>query len=99
MKGDQVPFKLKHLSPLQKIYNDIFKVLRVSIEQSFGWICRYWAFVDSKKSQIIGSRPVATYYLAAAILTNCHTCLYSHQIAHFFECSRPTLDEYLSGRG
>jgi hypothetical protein len=90
------PFKGTQLSPTQKLFNEIFKRLRIGVEWGFGWVVRDFAYIDFKKTQVVGKRPVAKYYLAAVILTNCRSCLYGNQVASYFACSRPTLHEYLN---
>ena len=36
----------------------------------------FWIYLDFHKNLKVLLQPVAKYYLVAALLTNCHTCLY-----------------------
>jgi hypothetical protein len=40
-------------------------------------------------------QPVAVFYVVAALLANCHTCLYGSETSSFFKIAPPTLEEYL----
>jgi len=90
------PFKGTLLTVEQALFNEIFKRLRIGVELTFGWVVRDFAYIDFKKTQVVGKRPIAKYYLAAVILTNCRSCLYGNQVASYFACSRPTLRDYLN---
>ena len=43
----------------------------------------------------LGLQPVAAYYTAGVLLTNCYTFIRSNQISDQFVCSPPSLHEYL----
>lgn len=70
-------------------------IVRECVEWGFGKIINLWAFLDFAKNLQMFSSPIATYYSVMAFITNCHTCLYGGQTARFFECSPPSLEEYL----
>jgi hypothetical protein len=83
------------LTQRQKDFNAYMSALRVSVEYGFGKIVQNFAFLDFKKNQKLLLQPLKEYYIVAALLTNCHTCLYGSQISTYFETDPPTLDEYL----
>jgi len=40
--------------------------------------------------------PISKYYIAAALLTNIHTCLYGSQTGAYFNCVAPSVESYLA---
>lgn len=88
--------KYKKLTPLQQIFNKDMSALRVSVEYGFGKIIQQFAFLDFKKNQKLYLQPVKKMYYVAALLTNCHSCLYSNQVASYFNMPPPSLEEYLT---
>ena len=69
--------------------------IRESVEWGFNKIVQLFGYLDFKKNLKIGMQPVGKYYKVAAILTNCHTCLYGSQTSTFFNCPPPLLEEYI----
>ena len=89
------PFQGACLSPEQSAFNSQMSTVHVCVEWGFGAITRLWAFVDFKKNTKILLQPVAKYYVVAALLTNCHACVYGNNICEHFQLHPPTLTEYL----
>lgn len=89
-----VPFKGR-LNRLQNKVNKKMSKLRVTVEWGFAKIVQLFPFLDFKKNLKIFKQPVGNYYKVGAILTNCHTCLYGSQVADYFQCEPPELEEYL----
>jgi len=85
----------KRLTQAQKTFNSDMSALRVSVEYGFGKVITLFAFCDFKKNQKLLLQDLKRQYQAAAILTNCHTCLNGSQVSDYFNCSPPTLEEYL----
>ena len=71
--------------------------VRTSVEWAFGKIINIFAFLDFKKNQKILLQPVGKFYIVGALLTNCHTCLYSCQTSEYFGIDPPSLETYLEG--
>ena len=65
------------------------------VEWGFGKILTLWAFLDFKKNLKLMLQPIAKYYVIGALLTNCHTCLYSSETSDYFGLQPPRLEEYL----
>ena len=78
-----------------KNFNTQMSKVRVCVEWGFGKICQNFAFLDFKKNQKVLLHPHAKYYALAAILTNCHTCLYGSLTSSYFELSPPLLETYM----
>lgn len=90
------PFRGAHLMEEQEIFNKTMSGVRVSIEWFFGIVKRSWSFIDWNKKHKILLSPVANMVKVSVLLTNCGTCLRGgNQISEFFNCSSPTLDDYL----
>ena len=53
-----------------------------------------WAIVGFKENIKILLQPVPKYYTVAAILTNCHTCLYGNNTSAHFDSHPPTIRGY-----
>jgi hypothetical protein len=73
----------------QEAFNDSIQKARVSIENYFGLNQNLWstnAFYIHLKS---GSMPVALYFKASVLLTNCYTCFRGNQISRKFELQSP----------
>jgi len=92
------PFKGSTLSTEEQLFNKRMSACRISVEWVFGQLLQTFAFVDYKKNQKLFLQPVAKYFKVAALLTNCHTCLYGSTTATYFNVTPPTIDEYLVRR-
>ena len=51
---------------------------------------------DLSKNFKVLLQPVGKLYIVAALLVNCHTCLYGSQTGQFFDLDPPELETYLS---
>lgn len=90
------PFRGAHLTEEQAIFNKTMSGVRVSIEWFFGIVKRSWAFIDWNKKHKILLSPVAKMVKVSVLLANCRTCIKGgNQISEFFNCSPPTLEDYL----
>ena len=47
-------------------------------------------------SKITKIKPVCKLYIVAALLANCHTCLYGSQTGQFFDLDPPEHETYLN---
>ena len=83
------PFRGVRLIDDQQEFNSRMSKLRVPVEWGFSKICQLFAFLDFKKNLKILLQPIGKYYLVAAVLANCHTCLYGSQTSTFFGLDPP----------
>ena len=90
------PFKGAQITPQEHAFNRSMSKVRVSVEWAFGKITQYFTYVDFKRNSKVLLQPVGKYFLVAALLTNCHTCLYGSLTTSFFKCNPPSLERYLS---
>lgn len=84
------------INPERQNFNNLMTVLRVSVEWGFNTIIQNFAFVDFRKNLKILVQDVGKIYLVAALLTNCHTCLYGSETSSYFNIAPPTLEIYLN---
>ena len=87
----------RNLTADELAFNDFMSKMRIAVEWSFGKVVQNWAFVDFYKNQKLYKQPVAKYWFAAVLLTNCHSCLYSNQTSMYFGVPTPDLEDYLAG--
>jgi hypothetical protein len=90
-------FRGADLNEEEHDFNKTMSTVRESVEWAFGKVATYFAYVDFAKNQKALLQPVALYYRAAALLTNCHTCLYGSVTTCYFDAYPPSLEKYLSG--
>ena len=85
------------LTAAQREFNIEMSRRRVSVEHRFGHIQQNWMRNSFPLTLRVGQTPlaVASYYLAAVLLSNFMTCLRGNQISEAFQCAPPTLEEYL----
>ena len=89
-------YRSSQLTPQQQDYNRAMSRVQVSVEWTFGKIVTNLSYLDLKRSNKVLLQPIGKYYLVAAVLTNCHTCLYGLQTSTFFGVDPPQLETYLS---
>jgi nuclease HARBI1 len=89
------PYRGSRLTAEQTEFNRRMSSVRETVEWGFQRILSLWAFLDFKKNQKLYLQLVGTAYLVAALLTNCHACLYNSEIAQFFGMMPPSLETYL----
>ncbi|KAK9236705.1 hypothetical protein V1525DRAFT_433514 [Lipomyces kononenkoae] len=95
------PFKISSshstLSPEDALFNVNMSGVRIAVEQLFGLVLNRWAFNGYKYGLRQMSTPVAGFYMVLVLLTNIQTCLEgTNEASLAFQCSRPSLDDYLS---
>jgi hypothetical protein len=91
-----VAFKGANLSVEQELFNSTMNRSRECVEWAFGKIIQYFAFLDFKKDLKVLLSPVAKYFIVGALLTNFHTCFYGSTTSSFFECSPPSISNYIN---
>jgi hypothetical protein len=79
-------------------FNRIMSAVRVSVEWGFNLVTNSFQAVDFVRWQRFFLTRPARQYRIATLLTNCLSCLRgSNQVASFFDCALPSLEEYLAG--
>ena len=91
----QVPVKGPNKTAAEKSYNNTMSKFRVPVEWGFGKIYSLWGYVAYHQNLRLHSQPVASYWRVAALLTNCHSCLYGNQTSVYFGVPTPGLFDYL----
>jgi nuclease HARBI1 len=89
------PFAENGRTPEQLQWNNAMSKVRIEVEHFFGIMCQTWPFLNAYWKMRPYSSPVGTYYRTAALLTNVITCFRGNQISSVFNCTPPSLEEYL----
>jgi len=89
------PYKGANISVEEADFNKRMSSVRECVEWAFGKVLQYFAFMDYKKNQKVFLQPIGRMYVVAALLANCHTCVYGSQTSIYFNCAPPTLETYL----
>ena len=90
------PFRGSRLTQQQESFNKSMSRVRVAVEWTFGKVVAIFSYLDFKRNNKVLLQPIGKYYLVAALLTNCHTCLYGSQTTTFFGVEPPSLEMYLA---
>jgi hypothetical protein len=88
----------RHFLPQdQQEWNRKLSSVRIAIEQSFGRVQVLWTYTAFGKGLRAGWQPVATYFVVAVLLSNCHTCLRSNNLTqrNRFMVLPPEVEAYL----
>lgn len=91
------PYLTVNIMPLQETFNKSMGKLRTAVEWSFGKIINEFAFLVFKKNQKLLLQDLSSMYKCAALLSNCHSCLYGNQTSSYFGLMPVSLEEYLRG--
>ena len=83
------------LNTVEARFNAWMSSLRIPNEWGFGRIKTNFAYLDFSKGMKPYQQDLASYWPAAQILQNCHTCCYGCQMAMYYDCRPPELEEYL----
>lgn len=92
------PFRGARLTQAEQCFNEDTSAVRTSIEWGYGKIVKYFAFLDFSKNLKVLLQPVGKLNKVAALLANCHTCLYGSQTNQFFNLVPPDLETYLNNQ-
>ena len=85
------PFRGAQLTSQQQQFNKSMSQVRICVEWTFGKICQYFTYVDLKRNNKVLLQPIGKYYIVAALLTNCHSCMYGSLTSSFFGIPAPSL--------
>ena len=89
------PFKGANITQVQHDFNKTMASHRVAVEWGFAKMTQIFAFLAFHHNQKVFLQPITKYWIVAAVLTNCHTCLYSSQTSKYFDVNPPDIEEYL----
>ena len=88
-------FRGPGLTAAQESSNDWVTPLRtVMVENFFASVLSLWSKLSQKRVMQLKKRQVAKTIRVAILLTNARSCLYGSQGSTYFNCPRPSLDEY-----
>ena len=93
-----VPFSGSNICEARSALNKAMAKSRVTVELFFREVKRYWTLVDFKRKMRVRESAVGAMYIAAVILTNVRNCCYPNTISQYFDCSPPSLQDYINHR-
>jgi hypothetical protein len=76
-------------------WNATMSAVRIEVEHGFGIVSNTWPFLNSGWKMHLYASPVGQYYRIGVLLTNCLNCLRPNQVAQYFDCPPPLLNDYL----
>lgn len=76
-------------------WNAEMSAVRIEVEHAFGIVQNTFPFLNAGWKMHLYSSPVGRYYRVGVLLTNCLNCLHPNQVATYFDCPPPTLQDYL----
>jgi hypothetical protein len=86
------------LTPSEEEFNEGMAVVRAAVEDTFTMVVDKWRQNDRWKVMRTGATAVGPIYVVSVFLTNIMTCLtHGNQVSDYFECSPPTVEQYLHG--
>lgn len=93
------PFRRVVASQVESIRNTRMSRVQVTVEQAIGHITQRFSAMDFTRTERVRHGEVCKKYLVACFLKNCMTCIRGgNQISKYFDCSPPTLHEFLDQR-
>lgn len=92
-----IPFQ-GHVNEDQRKFNQVMSGARVTVEWMFKELKLSWTTMDFKRKLKVKEAPVGSCYVLATLLCNIQSCFYGNQVATYFNCAPPTLEEFLSCR-
>jgi hypothetical protein len=76
-------------------WNAEMSAVRIEVEHGFGIVSNTWPFLNSGWKMRLYVSPVGRYYRIGVLLTNCLNCFRPNQVAQYFDCLPPLLEDYL----
>jgi len=83
------------LAPEMRAFNRRLSSVRIAVENAFGQVQQSWTYTAYSKALKMKWQPLGTYFLVAALLTNCLTCLRGNSISSRFGLPPPSVEVYL----
>ena len=75
-------------------WNAQMSAVRIEVEHGFGIVSNLWPFLNAGWKMHLYSSPVGRYYRVGVLLTNGLNCLRPNQVAQYFNCFPPSLEDY-----
>lgn len=92
----EVPHQGSNLSAAQSAFNRAMSSVRITVEWIFKEVKLYFPTMDYKRKLKVHEAPVGLLYTSCMLLCNMRNCIYRNQVARYFECDPPKLEEYLA---
>lgn len=86
--GDNLPLHLRQ-------ENAGMSSVREAVEWSYGEVKQLFPFLREKEKMKLTNMPISDIFFTCLLLRNCYNCLYESKTSLHFNCSPPTLEEYM----
>ena len=91
----EVPYQGSNLTSAQRAFNRAMSAVRITVEWIFKEVKLYFTTMDYKRKLKVKESPVGMLYMSAMLLCNMRNCIYPNQIARYFDCTPPSLEQFL----
>lgn len=88
------PFPKQGRTNDKQKWNTQMSKARIEVEHGFALVTNSWPFLKARWKHHIFQSPVGRYYRVGILLTNALACLHPNQVAQYFRCSPPFLEDY-----
>ena len=78
----------------QQKWNTQMSKVRIEVEHGFAVVTNNWKFLQARWKLRLFQSPIGSYYRVAVLLTNALACIQPNQVAKFFNCHPPSLEDY-----
>lgn len=93
------PYRRVGATEFEQVHNTIMSTARVQVEVAIGEVTKIFPAMDFTRLERLYSVDVGKKYLVAVLLRNAFTVIRGENpISKYFNCSPPTLEEWLSPR-
>lgn len=92
----EVPFQGATLTAAQRAFNSAMSEGRITVEWMFKETKMYFTTVDFKRKMKLFESPIGLLYLSSMLMSNFRNCIYPNQVAQYFGCEPPNLEEYVA---
>ena len=90
-----VPYQGSNLSAEQREFNKSMSSSRITVESIFKEVKMYFSTLNYKRKLKVLESPVGSLYISEMLLCNMRNCIYPNQISQYFNCTPPTLEDYV----
>ena len=93
------PFPRIGATPFERLHNTIMSSARIAVEQAIGSVTNIFPAMDFTRMERHGLEAIGKKYLVAVILRNLYTVIQGrNEISDYFDCSPPSMEEWLAER-
>lgn len=88
------PFPKQGRTDNQQEWNIRMSKVRIEVEHGFALVTNNWQFLRAEWKHRVFLSPIGRYYRVAVLLTNALACIQPNQVAQYFNCAPPSVEDY-----